>query len=493
MAALSTDDFRVRHLTPGERFRQVGSDRYEVPLADPESLGELHRIVAGGGDAGGGLVGGIINLLGLTQPFCRPGCDDGEAPVRVAQWTFNIAKEFEEDLRTSASEGGGWFINVTGLDGKFGLDRGETAALAAAGTLGVSKTLHRENPKLLVKNVDVDLSLAPTVLAARLIDELSGGEPLLEVGLSRQGRFRPSLLRDPAPANLAPLPVDAESVVLITGGAYGVTADVAKELARLAKPRLVLVGRSRLPGPEAAETAGLAGGALRARLIELAKGAGQKILPAEIEKSMKRILKDRQIRENIEACQAAGSVVEYHALDVKDGAELGGLIDDLYQRFGRIDGVVHGAGIIEDKRIRDKSPESFNNVLKTKVGSAMTLAAKLRPESLKFLVFFSSVSGRFGNAGQSDYSAANEFLNKLADHLDRRWPARVISINWGPWDGGMVSDELRRMYQTVGFELIPVADGVRSFLSEIRLEERRSSEVVISCSVEQMMSTSLGN
>ena len=94
----------------------------------------------------------------------------------------------------------------------------------------------------------------------------------------------------------------------------------------------------------------------------------------------------------------------------------------------------------------------------------MALARKLRPESLKFLVFFSSVSGRFGNIGQADYSAANEYLNKLAQHLDRSWPGRVVAINWGPWDAGMVSDQLREMYRKQrDIDLIPPAEGVRIF------------------------------
>jgi hypothetical protein len=120
-----------------------------------------------------------------------------------------------------------------------------------------------------------------------------------------------------------------------------------------------------------------------------------------------------------------------------------------------------------------------------KVDSAWTLARKLRPDGLKFLAFFGSVSGRFGNAGQVDYSAANEALNKLADHLAARWPARVVCINWGPWGAGMVSDGLRRVYASRGIELIPVEAGTRAFLDELRLPAG-SAEVVIAASVERM-------
>ena len=83
--------------------------------------------------------------------------------------------------------------------------------------------------------------------------------------------------------------------------------------------------------------------------------------------------------------------------------------------------------------MRDKEADSLERVVATKAGSARTLVRRLRPEGLRFLVLFSSVSGRFGNRGQADYAAASEVLNKLAQELDRRWASRVVAINWGPW------------------------------------------------------------
>ncbi|HWG43116.1 MAG TPA: SDR family NAD(P)-dependent oxidoreductase [Gemmataceae bacterium] len=476
-AALTAEGYRVRQVLPGETAQRLSDDRYQADLASPESVRRLHQLLSG---AEGTVVGGVIQFLGLCPPFVTANLDETEMPLRIAEWTFNIVKEFVSDLQTSAEVGGGWFINLTALDGQFGLSREIMSCIAASGTLGIVKTLHREYPRLHVKNIDVDPHMPADKMAACLLQEVAMEDDLVEIGLTQHGRWRPTLTAEPVPRNLPLVAIDRDAVILVTGGAYGVTAEVARGLAALTKLRLIVVGRSPLPAPESSRSSGLDKAGLRALLLDEARARTEKILPAEIERSVNRILKDRQMRANLDACTAAGAAVEYHALDVRDSERFGRLIDNLYERFGRIDGVVHGAGILADKRIADKTLDSFANVFRTKVDSALTLARKLRPDSLRFLVFFGSVAGRFGNVGQVDYSAANEVLNKLADHLHRRWPGRVVCINWGPWDGGMVTDELRRLYTAAGLELISVEAGVASFLAEIGRTDRASAEVVIS-------------
>jgi NAD(P)-dependent dehydrogenase (short-subunit alcohol dehydrogenase family) len=485
LAGLTEEGFRVRLVVPGRTARRLAADRFEADLSSPDSVRQLHQLLAG---AEGAQVGGLVNVLGLCPAFRGLDDTDADAAMQITTATFNLVKEFADDLRASASKGGGWFFNLTALGGQFGLEAAPKASLAAAGTLGISKTLRREYPSLRVRTIDIDPAIPADLLAARLLQELLEVEDdSPEIGLSRDGRWRPALKQSPPPRTLPSLNLEPGSVILVTGGAYGVTADVARALASCVKPHLILVGRSALPEPEAPDTWGLDEVALRKTLLDEARRRGEPIRPAEIERTIRRILKDRQIQANLDALRAAGATVEYHALDVRDAAQFGQLLDGLYERFGRLDGVIHGAGVIDDKRIADKTLASFANVFRTKVDSACILARKLRPETLRFLVFFGSVSGRFGNVGQVDYSAANEVLNKLADQLAQRWPARVVCINWGPWDGGMVSPELRTMYAAKGIELIPIEEGARAFLAELGIADRPSAEVVISGSVEQML------
>jgi NAD(P)-dependent dehydrogenase (short-subunit alcohol dehydrogenase family) len=467
---------------PGTTTRQVSADVYSVDLGSPEAVAQLRQLLTG---SSGGKIGAVVNFLGVSQTFGVAGCVSPEAAQQVTLWSFNFLKEFAQELTEAAAAGGGWVLNLTGLDGQFGLSRtGGRMALTSAGLCGLFKSFRQEYQSVSVRNVDLDLSAPNALLAARLIEELAIDDPAYEIGLTVAGR---STLRlentTPHASQLGEFPLGADSVTLITGGAYGITCDIAQRIAELSKGTLILVGRSPLPDEEPDETKALDATKLRLHLIAQRKAAGQPLVPAQIEQNLKRMLKDRQILANLAALEATGAKIEYHSLDVRDEEAFGGLIDDLYRRFSRIDGVLHGAGVIEDKLIRDKTPQSYANVFSTKVESAWVLAKRLRPEGLKCLVFFSSISGRLGNNGQCDYSAANEFLNKLADDLDRKWPGRVVAINWGAWDAGMVSDELRKIYASRNIHMIPVPEGVRFLEQELRLKGRREPEVTIACSV----------
>ncbi len=267
---------------------------------------------------------------------------------------------------------------------------------------------------------------------------------------------------------------------MITGGARGITALVAAELARAWRPTLLIVGTTPEPdGPEPGDTIGLSGeaeikAALHARLRRDGRPAG----PAEIEAGYQALRRAREVRENLEILRRAGARVEYARADVRDPSALAAVLDGWRERFGDPVGLIHGAGLIKDKLIREKTPESFDRVLGTKVDGALNLIRLVRPEALKFTALFSSIAGRFGNVGQSDYAAANEVLNKLAQWLDRRWPGRVVSVIWGPWSGvGMVS-QLEGHLGRRGLGMIAPEVGRTLLVDELRFGRKGDVEVI---------------
>ncbi len=97
------------------------------------------------------------------------------------------------------------------------------------------------------------------------------------------------------------------------------------------------------------------------------------------------------------------------------------------------------------------------------------------PSQLNYLVLFSSVVGFYGNVGQSDYAIANEILNKSAHLVKRNYPqSHVVAINWGPWDSGMVSPELKQAFAERNIETIPVAVLAQMLVDELAIGNQES-------------------
>ncbi len=267
-------------------------------------------------------------------------------------------------------------------------------------------------------------------------------------------------------------------LIVISGGARGVTAAVAIALARSFQPRLVLIGRSPAPGPEDPSLAGLT------TESELKRGllarSGRRLAPSELGEAARQIVISREIRQTIARIEAAGSPVSYHALDVRDAAAVRDTLRRIHAENGPIRGLIHGAGALADRRIVDQTDAQFHFVYDTKVKGLENLLAAVELDSLEWLILFSSSTARFGRTGQVAYAAANEALNKWAQRLSMQLPAcRVVSYNWGPWDGGMVTDDLKPLFEREGIALIPPADGAQLVAQEIAHLDRPPAEIVV--------------
>jgi NAD(P)-dependent dehydrogenase (short-subunit alcohol dehydrogenase family) len=404
---------------------------------------------------------GLVHLAGLSA---SSGPDDVKHLFRLAK------RALDRDAR--------WIVAATGMGGAFGYGGNGSSRPGQGGAAGFLRSLSKERPEVNVRAIDLDPHADPRRLAAHLVAEiLSTGGPV-EVGYV--GDERRELAIVPAPLDRnggGAMVLDAESVVLVTGGARGIAAHLSIALARRFGCALELVGRS--PSPTEAEAPELAGledeREIKRRLIELAPGTR----PAQIERRLRETLAAREIRSTLAAIDAAGGRVRYHSVDVRAPAAFGALIDEVYAVHGRVDVAIHAAGLIEDKLLVHKSAESFERVFDTKVSGALTLVDRLR-EDTRLVVFFSSAAGIFGNAGQTDYAAANDVLDRLALHLAERGPMRAISVAWGPWDSaGMVSAELRREYARRGIGLIPLHVGVEGLLAEMAEARVDAARIVL--------------
>lgn len=277
--------------------------------------------------------------------------------------------------------------------------------------------------------------------------------------------------------------------MVLAGGGRGITARFALALATAARCRVELLGRTPLPDvPEDKATAAARDrAALRAALA--AQGGRT---PAEVDRAAGIVLAQREVGATLRELGRLGSPARYHVTDLRDPDAVDRALKEVMAEYGRIDGIVGGAGVIEDRLMADKDAASFDRVYGTKVDGARhlldaTAAALVGDQRPLFAVLFGSVSAVLGNRGQCDYAAANDALESLGAAWSARTGNRALTVHWGPWaptgsHAGMVTPELGRDYARRGVGLIDPDEGVLALLRELAWGDPAATSVVLTAS-----------
>ena len=405
----------------------------------------------------------LVALNGLSEL-------DGVAADQAALEVFRAARAVAGDCAA--------FVTVQDTGGDFGLRGAGNPWLG--GFAGLAKTAALEWPAAGVKAIDLEKGgRSAQELAQAIAGELLAGGPEREVGLQADGT-RVRLVSREAEVEGGSESVDADSVLLVSGGARGVTAATVIALGQATKASFVLLGRTQL-GDEPAAVAGLSSDAeMKRALLVAAKNSGQAITPAELGKTVKKVMAWREIRATLNALEAAGSKARYVSVSVTDAPALEALVQQVESQWGPVTGVIHGAGVLADKAIVDKTDDQFQLVYNTKIQGLRALMEATRQSPIRTWVQFSSVAARAGNTGQCDYAMANEVLNKTAGQMAAQHPDWTVkSLNWGPWEGGMVTPALKARFQSLGVPLIPLDVGARMLVDELQGSARSRVELVL--------------
>lgn len=354
-----------------------------------------------------GAFGGVINLatLGATGDYRA-------APRALLALSKKLGAEKAE-----------LFVTVTGLGGQFGLGGTGRDALGQAGALGFTKALAQEWPDALVKAVDVDPSLGAEAIAQHLVEELLSGDRTAEVGFSKNGRTAVALQPAATPKDLKKL--NSNSVVIVTGGAKGLGLKFAKALAKKYACTIALTGRAKLDD-------------------ELAKATAQ--------------------------VKAAGAkACTYHPMNVRDAASVKVAVDVIRAQHGSIDALVHNAGVLADALVEKKDAAQLDAVLETKVGGGLALLDATKSDPVALLVLIGSWAGRFGNAAQTDYSAANEMMARLVG--ERAPQLRTVAIDFPPWEDSEMAKKIpafkKAELKADGVTFLSDDEGTAAFLREV--------------------------
>ncbi len=329
-----------------------------------------------------------------------------------------------------------------------------------SGMAGLSRTLNAEWPGTSVQSLTLHTS-APNSVASIIQRALT----LADVGhlISTPESFATTTL---GPALSPPLQQQLQSANtwLVTGGGRGVTAACTIALAQRAGGTFLLAGRSPLidwPNdiPRTHSQSELIGLIARHR-------PGNS--PAQLRHIARTLLTSQEVNQTLDTIQAAGARAQYIALDVADGAAVATALQTLQSAHGPITGIIHGAGVLSDRRADDKTAIDFKTVFAPKVDGLLALLANLDLAVLSHIGVFSSASAIFGNPGQADYAAANDILGQIAIRLANDHPhLHARSFAWGPWEGGMVDAGLAAQFEDRGISLIPMQEGARIFTDQM--------------------------
>ena len=372
---------------------------------------------------------------------------------------FELLQRFSQILQRNS----GLLVSLSNMGGDFGIQQMPLNLVSQAACHGMVKTADKEWSSVQCRCLDVD-----QFDAEKIIDEMLQTGPI-ETALHNGKWNQLTTSHTPLPKVSALNYLNQDDVIVISGGARGVTAEVAVTLAETYQCNLILLGRSPEPTEEPKWLRNIDDKAgIKRALLE---HADHTYSPAELAKACSQVLANREIGRTLSRIRNTGAAVNYCSVDITDFDSLEQALNLCRIELGNIIGIVHAAGVLADRLIEEKTRNQFEQVYKTKVEGLQNLLHVTSKDKLKLIVMFSSTTARLGRKGQSDYAAANEVLNKIAQYENQqRQGCKVLSINWGPWNGGMVTSSLRKLFAEEGVGVIGLKQGAEYLIHEIETD-----------------------
>ncbi|BCJ93988.1 hypothetical protein acsn021_15570 [Anaerocolumna cellulosilytica] len=304
----------------------------------------------------------------------------------------------------------------------------------SAAFAGFAKSLNLENTRYTMKSIQWDTSDAAHEIDNLLAEFQNRSKEDAEVMYTYGGRY---VRRLKAFLNLnlteEKTGFKHSGVYVISGGFGKLGLIVARYLAREYKAKLCLTGRSPLD-----------------------------------------VVKASQIKE----LEELGSEVLYIQGDSSILSDAATVISVVKDRFQKIDGVFHCAGLTKDSYLKSKRKEDMEEVINPKVQGTLNLDLLTKEEPLDFFILFSSTAAITGNLGQTDYAYGNSFMDNFAllrQELKTKGlrSGKSLSINWPLWEeGGMeVPQTTKELFTARGIESLKTQEGIKALLDGIQSEE----------------------
>ena len=360
---------------------------------------------------------------------------------------------------------GTFLVSATRLGGQHGYDDAGAVAPLGGAVVGFTKTYKREREEALVKAVDFEADRKASEVAELLIEETLRDPGAVEIGYREGLRWTVGLQELSAVDGQRGLTLDQNTVFLITGAAGSIVSAITADLAAASGGTFYLLDLVAQPDPNSPDLKRFVNDkdGLKRELFARIQARGERATPALVEKELASLERAQAAQSAIDAVRAAGGTAQYFSVNLTEADSVAAVINKVRERSGRIDVLLHAAGIERSHFLPDKDPREFDLVFNVKSDGWFNLLHAIGDMPLGATVAFSSVAGRFGNAGQTDYSSANDLLCKITSSFRTTRPqTRGIVIDWSAWGGiGMATrGSIPKMMQLAGIDMLPPEAGV---------------------------------
>jgi NAD(P)-dependent dehydrogenase (short-subunit alcohol dehydrogenase family) len=334
-----------------------------------------------------------------------------------------------------------------------------------------------------VKVVDFASSCSPADTAELLVEETLRDPGAVEIGYGDNQRFTIGLQDAPVIDGNPGMSLGKDTVFVVTGAAGSIVSAITADLAAASGGTFYLLDITPEPDPDNPDISRLESDrdGLKRDLFNRIQARGERATPARVEKELAALERVKAAHKAIDAVRAAGGTAHYFAVDLTNADAVSKVIAHVRQKSGRIDVLLHAAGMDQSRSLADKEPAEFDLVFDVKTDGWFHLLHAIGDMPLKSTVAFSSIAGRFGNGGQTDYSAANDLLCKIASSFRTTRPeTRAIAIDWTAWGGiGMASrGSIPEIMKMAGIEMLPPEAGIPWIRRELTSGGSRGEVVV---------------
>ncbi len=398
--------------------------------------------------------------------------------VRVKSLYVTMRVLYEQVARP-----GTFLVSAMRLGGLHGYDDSGAVAPLGGAVVGFTKAYKRERSEATVKAVDFEVGRGVSEVAETIIEETLRDPGAVEIGYKNALRWTITLQEQPSATGPHGLTLDQDSVFVITGAAGSIVSAITADLAAASGGTFFLLDLVPAPDPNNPDLARFVSDkdGLKRDLFERMKARGERATPALVEKELAALERAQAAHSAIEAVRAAGGTPYYFSIDLTDADGVTNIINQVRQRSGRVDVLLHAAGIERSHLLPDKDQREFDLVFDVKSDGWFNLLHAIGDMPLGATVAFSSIAGRFGNAGQADYSAANDLLCKITSSFRSTRPGtRGIVIDWTAWGGiGMATrGSIPKMMEVAGIDMLPPEAGIPLIRRELTSAETRGELVV---------------